>query len=86
MEVDYIVVVDVKIAIRWVYQQGVSVITKSFNKQRMEENLDIFDWELTPEELHKIDQIPQYRGSRGETFVSANGPYKTLEEMWDGEI
>ncbi|KAJ4710190.1 NADPH-dependent codeinone reductase-like protein [Melia azedarach] len=38
-----------QIAIRWVYQQGVSVITKSFNKQRMEENLDIFDWELTPE-------------------------------------
>ncbi|GAY51793.1 Aldo ket red domain-containing protein [Citrus sinensis] len=75
-----------QVAIRWVYQQGVSVIVKSFNKERMEQNIDIFDWELSAEELQKIEQIPQYRGSRAEAYLSENGPFRTVEEIWDGEI
>ena len=78
--------VHVKVAIRWFYQQRVSVIVKSFNKERMEQNLDIFDWELSGEELQKIEQILQYRGSRAEAYLSENGPFRTVEEIWDGEI
>lgn len=52
----------------------------------MKENLDIFDWELSAEELQKIEQIPQYRGNRTEVHVSEDGPYKSLEDLWDGEI
>lgn len=51
----------------------------------MKENLEIFDWELTEEELQKISEIPQTRGCLGEDFISVNGPYKTIEELWDGE-
>ncbi|KAJ4710184.1 NADPH-dependent codeinone reductase-like protein [Melia azedarach] len=32
-----------KVSLRWVYEQGVSLLVKSFNKERMKENLDIFD-------------------------------------------
>ncbi|KAF8407535.1 hypothetical protein HHK36_006669 [Tetracentron sinense] len=75
------------VALRWIYEQGVSVVVKSFNKGRMKENLQIFgDWELSKEDLNKISQIPQQRGFSGELFVSANGPYKSLDELWDGEI
>ncbi|KAL0005105.1 hypothetical protein SO802_012666 [Lithocarpus litseifolius] len=75
-----------QICIRWVYEQGVSVLVKSFNEDRMKENLDIFDWKLSPEDLEKISQIPQRKGFPGLEFVSEEGPYKSLSELWDGEI
>ncbi|KAD2804455.1 hypothetical protein E3N88_37832 [Mikania micrantha] len=48
-----------QISLRWIYEQGVSFVVKSFNTERMKQNLDIFDWSLTEEELTKINQIPQ---------------------------
>ncbi|PWA34040.1 aldo/keto reductase/potassium channel subunit beta [Artemisia annua] len=50
-----------QISLRWLYEQGVIIAVKSFNTERMKENLEIFDWYLTREELSKIDQIPQHR-------------------------
>nr|DAD30299.1 TPA_asm: hypothetical protein HUJ06_009150 [Nelumbo nucifera] len=72
-----------QISLRWIHEQGVSPIVKSFDKERMKENLQIFDWELSGEELDKISRIPQRRGFSGEMFVSPNGPYKSIEEIWD---
>lgn len=71
---------------RWVYEQGVSVLVKSFNKDRMRENLQILDWELSNEENAKIQEIPQCRGFKGEVFVHPDGPYKSPVEFWDGEL
>ncbi|PHT53481.1 Non-functional NADPH-dependent codeinone reductase 2 [Capsicum baccatum] len=39
-----------QVALRWIYEQGESVIVKSFNKERMKQNLEIFDWELSNED------------------------------------
>ncbi|KAI4352058.1 hypothetical protein L6164_006344 [Bauhinia variegata] len=74
-----------QIAIRWIYEQGTSAIVKSFNKERMKQNLEIFDWDLSQEELEKTSHIPQRRTLRAEFFISENGPYKSLEELWDGD-
>ncbi|MQL90512.1 hypothetical protein Taro_023103 [Colocasia esculenta] len=64
-----------------------SLLVKSFNMKRMEENLDIFDhWELNEEELHMISQIPQSKSIPGFQFCSCDGQYKSLAELWDGEI
>ncbi|KAJ0038064.1 hypothetical protein Pint_22029 [Pistacia integerrima] len=52
----------------------------------MKENLDIFDSKLTKEELNKIEQIPQCRENPAEFTVAEQGPYKSIEEFWDGEI
>ncbi|RYQ95359.1 hypothetical protein Ahy_B08g090609 [Arachis hypogaea] len=51
----------------------------------MRQNLEIFDWELSKEESEKISQILQCRMFKGEAFVSENGPYKSLEELWDDD-
>ncbi|XP_031273457.1 non-functional NADPH-dependent codeinone reductase 2-like isoform X3 [Pistacia vera] len=75
-----------QISLRWVYEQGVSLVVKSFDRERMKENLEIFDWQLSAEELQKIEQIPQMRGNIIQSFVSEKGPYKSIEEIWDGEI
>ncbi|KAJ9708653.1 hypothetical protein PVL29_000600 [Vitis rotundifolia] len=75
-----------QVCLRWIYEQGASVIVKSFNKERMKENLAIFDWELTAEDIQKIDQIQQFKGVPGLEFISDEGPYRSLLELWDEEI
>ncbi|XP_071686946.1 D-galacturonate reductase-like [Rutidosis leptorrhynchoides] len=50
-----------QISLRWLYEQGVSFVVKSFNKERMKQNLEIFDWSLSEEELNRISQIPQQK-------------------------
>lgn len=43
-----------QIALRWLIQRGVIIIPKSVHIERMEQNLDIFDLELTDEEMAEI--------------------------------
>ncbi|XP_071689699.1 D-galacturonate reductase-like [Rutidosis leptorrhynchoides] len=50
-----------QISLRWLYEQGVGFVVKSFNQERMKQNLEIFDWSLSEEELNKISQIPQQK-------------------------
>ncbi|OMO52396.1 Aldo/keto reductase [Corchorus olitorius] len=75
-----------QVCLRWAYEQGVSIIVKSFNNERMKQNLEIFDWSLSEDEVNKINEIPQRRGYQGENIISKYGPFKTPEELWDGEI
>lgn len=75
-----------QICLRWVYEQGDCVLAKTYNEKRMQENLDILDWELTDDERQKISQIPQHRGHPGGEFITDDGPYKSLEDLWDGEV
>ncbi|KAI3868862.1 hypothetical protein MKX03_036391 [Papaver bracteatum] len=77
-----------QMCLRWVYQQGVSFIVKSYNEQRMKENMMIFHCELTADELEKMSKIPQRRGVLGDKYVSEleAAPFKTIEEFWDGEV
>ncbi|KAG6474322.1 deoxymugineic acid synthase 1-like [Zingiber officinale] len=48
-----------QVSLRWVHEQGVSVVVKSFNKARLKENVQIFGWELSEEDRRKISLIPQ---------------------------
>ncbi|KAH7516193.1 hypothetical protein FEM48_Zijuj10G0109400 [Ziziphus jujuba var. spinosa] len=75
-----------QVCLRWVYEQGVSLVVKSFKEERIAENLDILDWKLTAEELRKISQIPQKRCLLAEQYISENGPYKSTMEFWYNEI
>ncbi|MEU1972915.1 aldo/keto reductase [Microbacterium sp. NPDC019599] len=46
-----------QVMLRWGIQQGRSVIPKSTNPARIAENLDLFDFELSAEELTRIDSL-----------------------------
>ncbi|MEE1650244.1 aldo/keto reductase [Brachybacterium sp. J144] len=46
-----------QVMLRWGLQQGRSVIPKSVNPQRIAENLDVFDLELSAEEMARIDAL-----------------------------
>ena len=43
--------------LRWLIQRGVVVIPKTVSPARMAQNLDVFDFELTAEELAAISAL-----------------------------
>ena len=43
-----------QVALRWLLQRGVIIIPKSTHKERMAENLNIFDFELTADDMAQI--------------------------------
>ena len=43
-----------QVILRWLTQRGVVVIPKSVRKERIEENFNIFDFELSPEDMDAI--------------------------------
>ncbi len=43
-----------QVILRWLTQRGVVAIPKSVRKERMEENFNVFDFELSPEEMAAI--------------------------------
>jgi len=48
-----------QICLRWVIQHDVVVIPKSTSADRIAENLAIFDFELSAEEMREIDNLPE---------------------------
>lgn len=43
-----------QVILRWQIQRGVAVIPKSVRRERIEENVNVFDFELAPEEMESI--------------------------------
>ncbi|MCY7420963.1 MAG: aldo/keto reductase [Chitinophagaceae bacterium] len=49
-----------QIILRWNIQKGVSAIPKSANPKRLQENFDIFDFEISEADMHKMDALNEY--------------------------
>ena len=63
-----------QVALRFLIQSGVVVIPKSTHKERMKENLDVFDFTLTREEMAEIEALD----TGNSLFFSHQDP-KTVE-------
>lgn len=61
-------------ALRFLLQSGVVVIPKSTHKKRMEENFNVFDFELTQEEMGRIEAL-----DGGESLFFSHYDPKTVE-------
>ncbi|XP_059451220.1 NADPH-dependent aldo-keto reductase, chloroplastic-like, partial [Corylus avellana] len=76
-----------QVALKWGLSKGSSVIVKSFNHDRMKENMGCFDLKLNDQELLAIDKLEERKIMRGEFLVNeTTSPYRTIHDLWDDEI
>ncbi|KAJ4970986.1 hypothetical protein NE237_004085 [Protea cynaroides] len=76
-----------QVALRWGLQMGNSVLPKTTSEKRVKENFDVFDWSIPEDLFAKFAEIEQARLIRGTGFVHETyGVYKTVEDLWDGDV
>lgn len=46
-----------QVILRWLFQREIHIIPKTVHENRMKENLDIFDFQLTDEDMKEIEKI-----------------------------
>ncbi|MEM3374621.1 MAG: aldo/keto reductase [Candidatus Woesearchaeota archaeon] len=51
----------VQISLRWLYQHGIIAIPKGSSEEHIKENMNIFDFEISKEDMEKINNLPQKR-------------------------
>lgn len=50
-----------QVVLRWNLQKGVATIPKSVNKDRIIENVDLFDFTLSPDDMKRIDRLDKHQ-------------------------
>lgn len=51
-----------QVVLRWIVQQGIVTIPRSTNAERIRQNLEVFDFFLSDEEMNYIDSLNQNKG------------------------
>lgn len=68
-------------------QRGLSIVPKSTNPKRILDNIDLFGWELSSKDMEALSHLEPQQKVVADMFCGVEGaPYKTKEELWDGEI
>lgn len=65
----------VQITLRWHYQRRIRTVPKTTHKDRMIQNADIFDFELSPEEMNAIKKLNTFvrTGESPDEFFETGG-------------
>lgn len=56
---------EAQVVLRWMVQSRIVPIPKTSNTERMVENLNVFDWELSPEQMEEISLLHTGIGAKG---------------------
>jgi 2,5-diketo-D-gluconate reductase A len=65
-----------QVALRYLIQRGISVLPKSVSKERMIQNIDVFDFELTKEDMEAIAAL-----DKGESLFFSHYDAQTVEYL-----
>ena len=78
----------VQVILRWHIQEGFSVIPGSTNPAHQQENIDIFDFELTEDEMAQIRAMDQGESGRyfNLNYTFMGGFFTNPVREWDGEF
>jgi alcohol dehydrogenase (NADP+) len=72
-----------QVLIRWAVQRGTTVVPKSVTPSRIEQNFDVFSFELSEAQMQRLSSIEaQKRACDGSFWVCADGPYRSMDELW----
>lgn len=66
-----------QVILRWLLQRGITVIPKSVHKNRMEENINVFDFELTDDEMKIMNGL-----DKGESQLFDHRDPVTIEQIF----
>ncbi|WP_340851022.1 aldo/keto reductase [Ligilactobacillus salivarius] len=70
-----------QVILRWLMQRGIVVIPKSVHKNRMEENFDVFDFELSDEDMQTISKLDKNESQ----FFDHRDP-ETIEQIFGSSL
>lgn len=59
LNVGYRLIDTAQVALRWLTQRGIVAIPKSTHRERMEQNLDIFDFRLSDNDMKAVATLNQ---------------------------
>lgn len=78
----------VQVIIRWHIQEGFSVIPGSTNPDHIKENIEVFDFELTDEEMEQIRAMDQGEAGRyfNINYDFMGGMFTNPPREWNGEF
>lgn len=54
-------VTPAQVVLRWLVQQGIAIIPSSKSAEHLRQNIDLFGWSLTADEMARIDALDQGR-------------------------
>jgi diketogulonate reductase-like aldo/keto reductase len=61
-----------QVLLRWVIQQGIATHARTNKPDHMKDNLDIFDWELSSDDMAKLSSMPQCNTQRGLPYAKGD--------------
>jgi len=61
-----------QVLLRWVTQQNVATQARTMSQEHMKANLDIFDFELSSEDMGKLSGMPQCNVTRGNPYAKGD--------------
>ncbi|WP_261809840.1 aldo/keto reductase [Levilactobacillus humaensis] len=70
-----------QVILRWLLQRGITVIPKSVHRERMIENMDVFDFELTPAEMKLMTSLDRNESQ----FFDHRDPV-TIEQIFGSSL
>ncbi|KAI3430220.1 hypothetical protein D9Q98_004818 [Chlorella vulgaris] len=72
------------VLVSWAVQRGTSCLPKSTKESHLRSNLEAASWRLPDPDFQALSSLAtQRRMLDGGWFLSSEGPYHTLEELWD---
>lgn len=73
----------VQIVFKWLLQQDIIIIPKTWNLSHLKENISLYDFELTQEEMSIIDSLDQGQFLNYNPYQAVKG-YKRFFKAWRG--
>ena len=70
-----------QVILRWLLQRGITVIPKSVHQKRMAENIDVFDFELTDDDMKKMESLDKNESQ----FFDHRDPV-TIEQIFGSSL
>jgi diketogulonate reductase-like aldo/keto reductase len=70
-----------QVILRWLLQRGITVIPKSVHQNRMAENIDVFDFELSDDDMKKIAELDKNESQ----FFDHRDPI-TIEQIFGSSL